>query len=88
MYPQRSVRAHQGQELARGVFQVFDVWQLTEEPGLLQLERQAVLRHPRQADRAPEPAGASFGTSNCATVSIPILSLPILTTIIVTLLRI
>lgn len=70
VYSQRSVRAHQGQELARGVFQVFDVWQLLEEPGLLQLEWQAVLRHPRQADRSPEPAGAASRASHCATVSI------------------
>jgi len=37
------VRAHQGQEPARGVLQVCHLRHLSEEPGLLQLQQQALL---------------------------------------------
>lgn len=67
---QRRIRAHQGQELARGMLQVLDVRDIAEEPGLLQPEWQVVLRYPRETRRAPKPARAQSRARHCTSVSI------------------
>lgn len=48
---------------------MFDVRHVAEEPGLLQPERQAVLRHPRQARGAQQPARAQPRAGYSAPVS-------------------
>lgn len=48
---------------------MFHLRHVVEEPGLLQPEREAVLRHPREAGRASEPARAQPRARHRSTVS-------------------
>lgn len=58
-------RSHQGQELARWMFQVCHLWHQLEKPRLLQFQQQVVLWHPCQIGCHEQPTSRHWRLCSC-----------------------